>query len=57
MGMNELMIIIFGSTELKVTQSGLEFIGFLFDHLSAELAPSILEFRATFLQNCLNRLY
>lgn len=55
--MNELMTIVFGSSDLKVTQLGLEFIGFLFDHLSPELAPSVLTFRATFLENCLSKLY
>lgn len=47
--MDELMIIIFGSNDLKVTQLSLEFIGFLFDHLSKELQGSILTFRTTFL--------
>lgn len=56
-GMKELMVIVFGSSDLKVTQLGLEFIGFLFDHLSPELASSVLTFRATFLENCLTKLY
>lgn len=51
------MTIVFGSNDLKVTQLGLEFIGYLFDHLSPELASSVLAFRATFLENCLVRLY
>ena len=51
------MIIVFGSNDIKVTQLALEFIGFLFDHLSEELAPSVLAFRATFLENCLTKLY
>lgn len=51
------MIIVFGSNDLKVTQLGLEFIGYLFDHLSPELAASVLTFRGIFLENCLTRLY
>jgi hypothetical protein len=51
------MVIVFGSNDLKVTQFGLEFIGYLFDHLSPELAASVLTFRGTFLENCLTRLY
>ena len=51
------MTIIFGSNDLKVTQLGLEFIGFLFEHLSAELKGSVLTFRASFLETCLSQLY
>ena len=51
------MTIVFGSNDLKVTQLGLEFIGFLFDHLSNELKPSVLAFRTTFLETCLTQLY
>lgn len=43
------MSIVFGNGDLKVTQNALEFIGFLFDHLSPELAPSVVEFRSTLL--------
>lgn len=56
-GMKELMTIVFGSNDLKVTQLGLEFIGYLFDHLSNELKPSVLTFRTAFLENCLTQLY
>lgn len=55
--MKELMSIVFGSNELKVTQNALEFIGFLFDHLSPELASSVVEFRSTLLESCLAKLY
>lgn len=34
LGMKELMTIVFGNSDLRVTQNALEFIGFLFDHLS-----------------------
>ena len=43
------MIIVFGTSDLKVTQLSLEFIGYLFDHLSPELSESIPVFRNTFL--------
>lgn len=56
-GMKELMIIVFGSNDLKVTQLALEFIGFLFDHLSADLKKSVSTFRETFLESCLTQLY
>lgn len=49
LGMKELMTIVFGNSDLKVTQSALEFIGFLFDHLSPELSSSVVEFRSTLL--------
>ena len=51
------MVIVFGTSDLKVTQLTLEFIGYLFDHLAPELTESIPAFRNTFLESCLNRLY
>lgn len=51
------MIIVFESNDIKVTQVALEFIGFLFDHLSPELSASVLTFRTDFLEKCLNQLY
>lgn len=55
--MLQLMTIVFGNADLRVTQNALEFIGFLFDHLSLELAPSVVEFRSTLLESCLAKLY
>lgn len=40
--MKELMTIVFNNTDLRVTQLALEFIGFLFDHLSPDLAASVV---------------
>jgi hypothetical protein len=57
LGMKELMAIVFGNGDLRVTQNALEFIGFLFDHLSPELATSVVEFRSTLLESCLAKLY
>ena len=37
--------------------SAIEFIGFLFNHLTEELKPSIVEFKKNFLDSCLNELY
>lgn len=47
--MKELMTIVFGNNDLKVTQNALEFIGFLFDRLAPELAANVAEFRSDLL--------
>ena len=52
-GMKELMIIIFENKNIEVTQTALEFIGFLFDHLAKDLAQSAVEFKSKFLETCL----
>ena len=51
------MKIIFSTNDLKLTEISLEFIGFLFDHLSNQLKDSVVAFRTDFLSNCLEQLY
>lgn len=40
-GMKQLMNIVFENEKLEVVQAALEFIGFLFDHLTKALASSV----------------
>lgn len=56
-GMNNLMLIVFESKLSEVIECALNFISFLFNHLTPTLAGSIGEFKDNFLQQCLERLY
>ena len=57
LGMDGLLLIVFQNINISVTMSAIEFIGFLFNHLTEELKPSIVEFKKNFLDNCLSELY
>ena len=54
LGMDGLLLIVFQNKNISVTMTAIEFIGFLFNHLTQELKPSIVEFKKNFLDNCLN---
>lgn len=57
LGMDGLLLIVFQNKNITVTMNAIEFIGFLFNRLTNELKPSIVEFKRNFLDNCLNELY
>lgn len=57
LGMDGLLLIVFQNKNISVTMNAIEFIGFLFDHLTEQLKPSVVEFKKNFLDNCLNELY